>query len=64
MCYALPAKIIKLEKELATVDYGGIIKKANISLINHAKIGDYVLVHVGFAIEKLKKPDLKWAKQN
>lgn len=55
MCYAVPAKIIEIKKEQATVDYGGIIKKTNISLINTPKIGDYVLIHAGFAIEKLNK---------
>jgi hydrogenase expression/formation protein HypC len=52
MCYAIPAKIIKKNKENATVDYGGIIKEINLSLIE-AEIGDYVLIHAGFAIEKL-----------
>ena len=46
----MPGKIEKIEKEIAIVDYGGIKKKANISFIE-AKIGDYILVHVGFAIE-------------
>ncbi len=60
MCYAIPAKILKIDKNsvdgaTATLDYGGITKTANISLIDNPQIGDYVLIHAGFAIEKLNK---------
>jgi hydrogenase expression/formation protein HypC len=55
MCYAIPAKIIEINEDTATVDYGGVTKKTNISLIENSKIGDYVLIHAGFAIEKLDK---------
>ncbi|MDH7507497.1 MAG: HypC/HybG/HupF family hydrogenase formation chaperone [Candidatus Thermoplasmatota archaeon] len=59
MCLAIPGKIIEIDKnkEHATIEYGeGTIRKANVTLIN-PKIGDYVLVHAGFAIEKLKEED-------
>jgi len=52
MCLAIPGKITKIDGEQATIDYDGVIKKANISLLDCA-IGDFVLVHVGFAIEKI-----------
>jgi len=54
MCLAIPGKIIEIKKEenIAIVDYGGLKKEANLSLVD-AKIGDYVLVHVGFAIQKV-----------
>ncbi len=55
MCYAIPGKIIQINKDTALVDYSGIKKKANISLINNIKIGDFVLVHAGFAIQKIQK---------
>jgi hydrogenase expression/formation protein HypC len=61
MCYAIPAKITEIDGENAKVDYSGIIKKVNISLIDNAKIGDYTLIHAGFAIEKL---DSKSAKES
>ena len=54
MCLAIPGKIEKIENEKATVDYDGIKKEANISLVN-CKINDYILVHAGFAIEKIDK---------
>ncbi|MGM5484632.1 MAG: HypC/HybG/HupF family hydrogenase formation chaperone [Nanobdellota archaeon] len=55
MCYAIPAKILEMDGEIARVDYGGVIKKVNISLVDDAKTGDSVLIHAGFAIEKLDK---------
>ena len=59
MCLAIPGKIIEIEKdnEHAIVDYGdGTKRKANISLVE-VKIGDYVLVHAGFAIEVLDEKE-------
>ena len=61
MCLAIPGKIIEIDKnkEHAIVDYGeGTKRKANVTLVN-AKIGDYVLVHAGFAIEVLKEKEAK-----
>ena len=55
MCYAIPGKITHMKGEEATLDYGGVTKKVNISLVANLKAGDYVLVHAGFAIEKLDK---------
>lgn len=52
MCYAIPGKVIEMDGESAVIDYGGIRKTINVSLIS-AAVGDYVLVHAGFAIEKL-----------
>lgn len=53
MCYSVPAKILEIKHDEAKVDYGGVVKKVNISLLDKSKIGDYVLIHAGFAIEKL-----------
>jgi hydrogenase expression/formation protein HypC len=61
MCLAIPGKIINIDKnkEHATVDYGdGTKRKANITLVE-AKIGDYILVHAGFAIEVLNEEEAK-----
>lgn len=61
MCLAIPGKIIEFDKnkEHATIDYGeGTRRKANVTLVK-AKIGDYVLVHAGFAIEVLNKKEAK-----
>ncbi len=61
MCLAIPGKIIKINQknDLANVDYGdGTKRTINISLVN-VKIGDYVLVHAGFAIEKIDELEAK-----
>ena len=61
MCLAIPGKIVEIDKknEHAIVDYGeGTKRKANITLVN-VKIGDYILVHAGFAIEVLDKKEAK-----
>lgn len=58
MCLAIPGKIKKVNKKtnIALVDFDGIEKDVNISLVK-AKKGDYVIVHAGFAIQKLEKRD-------
>ena len=56
MCLAIPGKIVEFTNALddvfriAKVDYGGIQKEVNMSMLPEAKIGDYVMVHVGVAI--------------
>jgi hydrogenase expression/formation protein HypC len=59
VCLAIPGKITKLDKkkQSATVDYGsGTTRKANVSLVQ-VKIGDYILVHAGFAIQVLDEKE-------
>lgn len=55
MCYAIPAKIMELGGDTAVVDYGGVEKKVNVTLVEKPKVGDYILIHAGFAIKKLQK---------
>ncbi len=56
MCLAIPGKIVEFTDALddvfriAKVDYGGIQKEVNMSMLPEAKVGDYVMVHVGVAI--------------
>ena len=53
MCLAIPAKIIQIKGDLAKVDFGeGILREINIMLVE-AKVGEYVLVHAGYAIQVL-----------
>ncbi|MEM1514551.1 MAG: HypC/HybG/HupF family hydrogenase formation chaperone [Candidatus Bathyarchaeia archaeon] len=56
MCLAVPARIIEVNGDLAKVDFGGVIREANVSLVD-AKVGDYVLVHAGYAIQVLDKEE-------
>jgi hydrogenase expression/formation protein HypC len=54
MCLAVPGKIMSVVGEdlarQARVDFGGVLKEVNLAYVPEAKVGDYVLVHVGFAI--------------
>jgi hydrogenase expression/formation protein HypC len=55
MCLAVPGKIVSIEGEdsilrSGRVDFSGIVKQVSLAYVPEAKIGDYVLVHVGFAI--------------
>ena len=59
MCLAIPGKIIKITGESATVDFGGLVKSANISLVPNLEVNDYILVHAGFAIQKVDKDTAK-----
>lgn len=58
MCLAIPGKIKKIlqNSNYALVDFSGVENKVNIELIN-GKINDWVIVHAGFAIEKLNKKE-------
>ena len=53
MCLAIPAKILTLDKYNAKIDIMGVESKVNIELIEDPKIGDYILVHAGFAIQRI-----------
>ena len=59
MCLALPMKIVKIEDKEATVELGGVKRKANLQLLEGVNIGDYVIVHAGFAIQKLDQKEAK-----
>ncbi|MEM2423837.1 MAG: HypC/HybG/HupF family hydrogenase formation chaperone [Candidatus Bathyarchaeia archaeon] len=57
MCLAIPAKILEVNGDLARVDFGGgVIREVNVMLVD-AKVGDYVLVHAGYAIQVLDERD-------
>ncbi|MDD5005828.1 MAG: HypC/HybG/HupF family hydrogenase formation chaperone [Candidatus Omnitrophica bacterium] len=62
MCLAIPGKVEKiLDNNYALVDFSGIKKEVCIDFLRDVKVGDYVNVHVGFAINKI---DEKQAKEN
>ncbi len=53
MCLAIPSTIVEIEDEMATIDVDGVQRKASLLLVEDAKVGDYVIVHAGFAIRKV-----------
>jgi hydrogenase expression/formation protein HypC len=57
MCLAVPAKIMKIDGEVAEVDFGeGILREVNIALVE-PRVGEYVLVHAGYAITVIDKEE-------
>lgn len=53
MCLAIPGTIIAIENNKAKIDYSGIVKSASCDLVPDVIVGDIVLVHAGFIIQKL-----------
>jgi len=57
MCLAIPAKVMEVSGTKAKVDFGeGVLREVNVSLVE-AKVGDYVLVHAGYAIQVLSREE-------
>lgn len=57
MCIAIPMKVVEIKDNYAICEYEGVQKTARIDLIKDIKIGDYVLIHVGFIIQKIDEKD-------
>ena len=57
MCLSIPVKIISIKDSIAEVAAGGTIFKAGLQMIEDAKPGDYVLLHAGFAIQKISEEE-------
>jgi hydrogenase expression/formation protein HypC len=57
MCLAVPGRVVELREEsdlrAARVDFGGVVREASLAFVPEARVGDYVLVHVGFAISRI-----------
>ncbi len=56
MCLAIPGKIVEfvdMENHIAKVEIGGVKRNINIGMLDGTRLGDYVLVHVGFAMSKV-----------
>ena len=59
MCMAIPMKVIEKKADTGKVETGGVYYQANFSLIPEVVVGDYVLIHAGFAIERLDEEEAK-----
>ena len=54
MCLALPARVVEiLDNDAARIDVGGVRKEISIALVDGVEVGDYVIVHVGYALTRL-----------
>ena len=59
MCLAIPARVLEKKGDMAKVDFGeGTLREVNIALVN-VNVGEYVIVHAGFAIEVLDEAEAK-----
>ncbi len=59
MCIAIPGKVIEIEYPFALVDFKGTKRKIRIDLLEDLNVGDWVLVHVGFAIQKVDEEEAR-----
>jgi hydrogenase expression/formation protein HypC len=58
MCLAVPAEIVEIrENDLALIDVGGVRREISLMLVEGVEVGDFVLVHAGFAIEKIDQSE-------
>ena len=53
MCLAIPSKIVEIKEGLGIIDADGVIREISLLLLDEAKVGDYVIVHAGFALHKI-----------
>jgi len=54
MCLGIPMRLEKIDGNEGIAVSGGLRRKANISFLKNVRVGDYILIHAGFAIEKVK----------
>jgi hydrogenase expression/formation protein HypC len=59
MCLALPARVIRIEAatDTATVEIGGVGREVSLALVEDVAVGDYVLIHVGYALNKVSEEE-------
>ena len=57
MCLGIPMKVVEKEETTGVVELGGIRYPANLQLVDDVEIGDYVILHAGFAIQKLDEKE-------
>ncbi len=61
MCLAIPGKVVSIAEEnglrMGRVDFGGIIKRVCLDYVPELEIGDYTIVHVGFALSKIDEQE-------
>lgn len=59
MCLGVPGKLIRIKGTKGIVSFGGAKREVDLSLIKKPLVGDYVIVHAGFAIEKINKTEAR-----
>jgi len=59
MCLAIPALVLSIDGDFAQVDFGDARRKVCVTLLPDLKVGEYVIVHTGYAIERMKADEAK-----
>jgi len=59
MCLAIPGKILDIQDMLATVEIGGVTRKISLMLLPESQVGQFVLVHAGFAIQAIDEEEVR-----
>lgn len=59
MCLSIPAKVEKIEDDMAVVSVGGTRYNASLQMLDDVHVGDYILLHTGFAIQKLSEEEAR-----
>lgn len=57
MCLSVPARIVRIDGQIADVSVGGAVFKAGLQMVENVRTGDYILLHAGFAIQKISEED-------
>ena len=57
MCLSIPAKVISINGDYAKASVGGTIITAGLQMVEEVKVGDYILVHTGFALQKIDEEE-------
>jgi len=57
MCLAIPARVIQVEEGLGLVELGGVVREASFMLLPDVQVGDYVLLHAGYALQKVDEAE-------
>jgi hydrogenase expression/formation protein HypC len=57
MCLSIPAKILSIDGNTAKASVGGAIVNASLHLVDDAEVGDYILIHTGFALQKISEEE-------
>ena len=59
MCLGVPMKVIKIRDDMGDVEVNGVKREVGLMLLDDIKVGDWVIIHAGFAISKLNKEEAK-----
>jgi len=57
MCLSVPGKVVEIQNNMAKIEVGGVVRDAAMDICPDAAVGDYVLIHAGFAIQKLDEKE-------